>query len=156
MNKKIIFEDIKRINEIGQEYWSASELYTVLEYLKWDKFLNVIDKAKKTCVLSGIEPNDHFPRVEKLIDLPKRAKRDIGDIYLTRYACYLIVQNADSAKEVVALGQTYFAVQTRKQELQEEFEQRRGKDEKSLFLRKEMTEHRLLKNWAEQCPKICQ
>lgn len=141
MNKKIIFEDIKRINEIGQEYWSARELYSVLEYIKWDKFLNVIDKAKKACELSGIEANDHFPRVEKLIDLPKGATRDIGDIYLSRYACYLIVQNADSSKEVVALGQTYFAVQTRKQELQEEFEQLRGEDEKRLFLRKEMTEH---------------
>jgi len=141
MNKKIVFEDIKRINEIGQEYWSARELYSVLEYIKWDKFLNVIDKAKKACEISGIEPNDHFPRVEKLIDLPKGATRDIGDIYLTRYACYLIVQNADPSKEVVALGQTYFAVQTRKQELQEEFEQLRGEDEKRLFLRHEMTEH---------------
>ncbi|MCF6333144.1 MAG: DNA damage-inducible protein D [Draconibacterium sp.] len=141
MNNKIIFEDIKRINEIGQEYWSARELYTVLEYIKWDKFLNVINKAKKACKNSGIEPDNHFPRVEKLIDLPKGAKRDIGDIYLTRYACYLIVQNADPSKEVVALGQTYFAVQTRKQELQDDSDLLGGEDEKRLFLRKEMADH---------------
>lgn len=141
MNKKIIFEDIKKINEIGQEYWSARELFTVLEYIKWDKFLNVIDKAKKACENSGQLIDNHFPRVEKLVEIGSGAIRDIGDIYLTRYACYLIVQNADPSKEVVALGQTYFAVQTRKQELQEEFEQLRGEDEKRLFLRKEMTEH---------------
>ena len=79
--------------------------------------------------------------MEKLVKIGSGALRNIGDIYLTRYACYLIVQNADPSKEVVALGQTYFAVQTRKQELQEEFEQLRREDEKRLFLRKEMTEH---------------
>jgi len=104
------FEQIKRTNEIGQEYWSARELHEVLEYIKWDKFLNVIDKAKQACKNSGQEPSNHFPRMEKLIDLPKGAKRDIGDIHLTRYACYLIIQNADTSKEVVALGQTYFAL----------------------------------------------
>ncbi|MGF1638449.1 MAG: hypothetical protein ACFCUU_15340, partial [Cyclobacteriaceae bacterium] len=69
-------------NEIGQEYWSVRELFEVLEYIKWDKFLNVIDKAKQACKNSGQEPNDHFPQVEKLIDLPKGAKRDIGDIHV--------------------------------------------------------------------------
>ncbi len=141
MNKIIIFEDIKKINEIGQEYWSARELFSVLEYIKWDKFLNVIEKAKKACKNSGQHPDNHFPRVEKLVEIGSGALRDIGDIFLTRYACYLIVQNADPSKEVVALGQTYFAVQTRKQELQEEFEQLRDEDEKRLFLRKEMSEH---------------
>jgi len=142
MTDRTIFEKIKKYNEIGQEYWSARELYNILEYIKWDKFLNVIDKAKQACKNSGQEPDNHFPRVEKLIDLPKGAKRDIGDIFLTRYACYLIVQNADPSKKVVALGQTYFAIQTRKQEIQElEYEKLRGEDKKRLFLRKEMAEH---------------
>ncbi|PJA06206.1 MAG: DNA damage-inducible protein D [Flavobacteriales bacterium CG_4_10_14_0_2_um_filter_32_8] len=136
------FEQIKRTNEIGQEYWSARELHEVLEYIKWDKFLNVIDKAKQACKNSGQEPSNHFPRMEKLIDLPKGAKRDIGDIHLTRYACYLIIQNADPSKEVVALGQTYFAIQTRKQEvLDENFGKLQSEEEKRLFLRKEMAEH---------------
>jgi len=141
MKDKSTFENIRNSNEIGQEYWSARELYSTLEYIKWDKFLNVIKKAKKACKNSGQNPDDHFPRVEKLIDLPKGAKRDIGDIFLTRYACYLIVQNADPSKEVVALGQTYFAVQTRKQEIQEDFEKLRSEDDKRLFLRKEMVDH---------------
>ncbi len=136
------FEEIKYTNEIGQEYWSARELFEVLEYIKWDKFLNVIDKAKQSCKNSGQEPNDHFPRVEKLVEIGSGAKRDIGDIHLTRYACYLIVQNADPSKEVVALGQTYFAIQTRKQEvLEEQFAKLITEDDKRLFLRKEMAEH---------------
>ncbi|MFN6947002.1 MAG: BRO family protein, partial [Cytophagaceae bacterium] len=114
----------------------------VLEYNKWDKFLNVIDKAKQACKNSGQEPDDHFPRVEKLVEIGSGAKRDILDIHLSRYACYLIVQNADPSKEVVALGQTYFAIQTRKQEvLEEEFGKLRSEEEKRLFLRKEMAEH---------------
>ncbi|MBI9038315.1 MAG: DNA damage-inducible protein D [Bacteroidales bacterium] len=141
MKDKSTFENIRKKNEIGQEYWSARELYSSLEYIKWDKFLNVIKKAKKACKNSDQNPDDHFPRVEKLIDLPKGAKRDIGDIFLTRYACYLIVQNADPSKEVIALGQTYFAVQTRKQEIQEDFEKLRSEDDKRLFLRKEMVDH---------------
>lgn len=136
------FEEIKHTNEIGQEYWSARELYEVLEYIKWDKFLNVIDKAKQACKNSGQEPNDHFPRVEKLVEIGSGAKRDIGDIQLSRYACYLIIQNADPSKEVVALGQTYFAIQTRKQEvLEESFGKLQSEEEKRLFLRKEMAEH---------------
>lgn len=136
------FENIKHTNEIGQEYWSARELFEVLEYSKWDKFLHVIEKAKLACKNSGQEPNDHFPQVGKMIDLPKGAKRDIKDIHLSRYACYLIVQNADPSKEVVALGQTYFAIQTHKQEvLEEEFGKLKSEEEKRLFLRREMTEH---------------
>ena len=115
-----VFEKIKRINEIGQEYWSARELFTALEYIKWDKFLNVIAKAKEACENSAQSVQDHFPRVEKMVSIGSGATRDIGDLDLSRYACYLIIQNADPSKEVVALGQTYFAVQTRKQELQED------------------------------------
>lgn len=142
MREKPIFEEIKKFNEIGQEYWSARELFSVLEYIKWDKFLNVIDKAKQACKNSFHEPEDHFPRVEKLVEIGSGAKRDIGDIQLSRYACYLIVQNADPSKEVVALGQTYFAIQTRKQEiLEDNFENLQGEEEKRMFLRKEMAEH---------------
>ncbi len=141
--KNSVFESIKHTNEIGQEYWSARELYVVLDYKKWDKFLNVIDKAKVACQNSGFEVQDHFPRVEKMVDLGSGAKRDIGDLFLTRYACYLIIQNADPSKEIVALGQTYFAIQTRKQELAEqEFDfNKKTEEEKRLYLRLEMIEH---------------
>ncbi|NQU33869.1 MAG: DNA damage-inducible protein D [Bacteroidetes bacterium] len=142
MENKTQFEEIKQFNEIGQEFWSARELYTILEYIKWDKFLNVIEKAKQACKISGQEPDKHFPRIEKLVKIGSGAKRDIGDIQLSRYACYLIVQNADSSKEVVAYGQTYFAIQTRKQEvLEENFEKLQNEDDKRLFLRREMAEH---------------
>jgi DNA-damage-inducible protein D len=142
MNNQQAFENIKKTNKIGQEYWSAREFYVALEYLKWDKFVNVINKAKKACENSGQEIVDHFPHVEKMIDLPKGAKRKIEDIHLSRYACYLIVQNADPSKEVVALGQTYFAIQTRKQEVQaEKFDSLQSEEERRLFLRKEMAEH---------------
>lgn len=142
MDTKNQFEDIKHINDIGQEYWYARELFRVLEYIKWDKFLNVIDKAKEACKNSGQEPADHFPRVEKMVKIGSGATRDIGDIQLSRYACYLIIQNADPSKEIVALGQTYFAVQARKQELLEQaFEQLKNEDEKRIFLRREMAEH---------------
>lgn len=142
MDTKNQFEDIKHINDIGQEYWYARELFRVLEYIKWDKFLNVIDKAKEACKNSGQEPADHFPRVEKMVKIGSGATRDIGDIQLSRYACYLIIQNADPSKEIVALGQTYFAVQARKQELLEQaFGQLKNEDEKRIFLRREMAEH---------------
>ena len=101
MSKPTIFEQIKHSNEIGQDYWSARELFKVLEYIKWDKFLNVISKAKEACKNSGQEPNDHFPQMEKLVGIGSGAMREIGDLHLTRYACYLIIQNADPAKEVV-------------------------------------------------------
>lgn len=136
------FEEVKHINDIGQEYWSARQLYEVLEYIKWDKFLNVIEKAKQACKNSGQEPEDHFPRMEKMVKIGSGAQRDIGDIHLSRYACYLIVQNADPSKEVVAMGQTYFAIQTRKQEvLEENFGKLQSEEAKRLFLRKEMAEH---------------
>lgn len=142
MKENKLFEELKKTNEIGQEYWSAREFHIALDYLKWDKFLNVIGKAKEACKNSGFEPLDHFPRVEKLVEIGSGAKRNIGDIHLTRYACYLIIQNADPAKEVVALGQSYFAIQTRKQELLEDAFVKIGtEDGKRLFLRKEMAEH---------------
>jgi DNA-damage-inducible protein D len=137
-----LFESIRQTNEIGQEFWSARELFKVLDYIKWDKFINVIDRAKEACKHSGFEILDHFTRVEKMVEIGSGAMKDVGDLRLTRYACYLIVQNADPRKEVVALGQTYFAVQTRKQEiLEQEFKTLDNENEKRLFLRKEMAEH---------------
>ncbi|HEY4323780.1 MAG TPA: DNA damage-inducible protein D [Mucilaginibacter sp.] len=142
MKDQSLFEEIKHINEIGQEYWSSRELFSILEYIKWDKFLNVIAKAKEACKNSGQKPEDHFPRVGKMVEIGSGAKRDIGDLHLSRYACYLVIQNADPSKEIIALGQTYFAVQTRKQEaLEQAFEQLQNEDEKRMFLRKEMAEH---------------
>ncbi len=140
--KSSLFEQIKKTNRIGQEYWSARELFTALEYLKWDKFLKVIDKAMEACKNSGLLTSDHFPHVGKMVQIGSGTQRDIGDIHLTRFACYLIIQNADPIKETVALGQTYFAIQTRKQELLEDaFEKLGSEEEKRLFLRKEMAEH---------------
>src|ERR1700712_5213703 len=148
MNNPILFEEIKHVNDIGQEYWSARELHKALNYIRWDGFLNVIEKAKEACKNSGQYSDDHFPRVTKMVGIGSGAQRDIGDLHLSRYACYLIIQNADPSKEIVALGQTYFAVQTRKQEVREQaFEQLHSEDEKRMFLRKEMAEHN--KNLAD-------
>jgi DNA-damage-inducible protein D len=145
MKKHEVFEHIKKTNAIGQEYWSARELFKALEYIKWDKFLNVIAKAKEACENSGQSVHDHFPRMEKMVEIGSGAARDIGDLHLSRYACYLIIQNADPSKETVALGQTYFAIQTRKQELLEDaFEKLGSEEEKRFFLRKEMAEHNKL------------
>lgn len=115
-----IFEDIKHIDESGKEYWEARELQKALEYKEWRNFKLVIDKAIISCNNSNFNVFDHFVEVNKMIELGKTAKRKQDDYKLSRYACYLIVQNADSKKKIVALGQTYFAVQTRKQELIEE------------------------------------
>jgi len=142
METRTIFEEIKHTNEIGQEYWSARELFEVMEYVKWDKFINVVDKARQACENAVQASIYHFLQVEKMIELPKGAKRMIVDLHLTRYACYMIVQNADPSKEVVALGQTYFAIQTRKQEiLEEEYGKLHSEEEKRLFFRKELAEH---------------
>lgn len=116
--EETVFEKIKHIDDFGNEYWEARELQKVLEYAKWQKFLNVIDKAKVACENSKNKVNDHFTQTGKIVKAGATTKEKI-DINLSRYACYLIVQNADSNKEVVALGQTYFAIQTRKQEINE-------------------------------------
>ena len=118
------FESIKHIDENGIEYWYARELQNVLNYKEWRKFENVINKAKEACENSDISVFDHFVDVAKTIKMPKGAEKTIIDYRLTRYACYLIAQNGDSRKKAIALAQTYFAVQTRKQELtRQEYEQ---------------------------------
>ena len=111
------FEDIKHLTDDGIEFWYARELQTVLGYIKWDKFINVIEKAKIACENSNNNVFDHFLHVGKMVELGSTAQREIVDIQLSRYSCYLIVQNGDPRKEVIALGQTYFAIKTRQQEL---------------------------------------
>ena len=136
------FETIKQQNEYNQEYWSARKLSKLLEYSEYRHFLPVIEKAKEACKNSNHAIEDHFENILDMVEIGSGAKREIDDIQLSRYACYLIVQNADPSKEIVALGQTYFAIQTRRQEL---FDDEKFKllkeDEKRLFLRKEMKEH---------------
>lgn len=130
------FEQIRKFDTNKNEYWSARELMPILEYSKWGNFENVIIKAKEACKNSGHAVSDHFADVGKIVKAGITSK-PIHDYHLSRYACYLIVQNADPSKEVIALGQTYFAIQTRKQEL---FEQA-SEDEKRLMLREELKKH---------------
>ncbi len=131
-----MFENIKHIDEYGNEYWYARELQKVLEYKEWRNFKIVIDKAMASCENSKFNVLNHFVEVNKMIELGKTAKRKILDYELSRYACYLIVQNADPNKEVVALGQTYFAIQTRKQEITEQEYDSLSDDEKRFYQRK--------------------
>lgn len=111
------FERIRQIDPDGLEFWSARDLMPSLEYVSWQKFKNVLLKAQVACENSGNDPSDHFNHAVKMVAIGSDARREVEDMHLSRYACYLIVQNADPAKEVVALGQTYFAVQTRRQEI---------------------------------------
>ena len=129
------FEDIKHIDEEGIEYWNARELQIVLNYKEWRKFENVIKKAKESCKNSNISVLEHFVDVDKLSKRANNAKVVIKDYKLTRYACYLIAQNGDPRKEVIALAQTYFAVQTRKQEITEKEYSLLTEDEKRFYQR---------------------
>ena len=117
--RDLMFEDIKHIDDNGKEYWSARELQKILEYKEWRKFEGVINKAISSCDNSNINSNNQFVQVDKLIQHGKGGMRRIKDYKLSRYACYLIAQNGDSHMIVIALAQTYFAIQTRKQELSE-------------------------------------
>lgn len=134
-NKQNIFEDIKHLDSSGKEYWEARELQVALEYAKWQKFLNVINKAIIACKNSGLNPDEQLIQVGKLSERANNTKVQIVDYRLTRYACYLIVQNSDPNKEVVALGQTYFAIQTRKQELSEKEDTELLENEKRFYNR---------------------
>ena len=107
------FEEIKHLSKDGNEFWYARELAVVLEYIQWRNFIKVVERAMLACKNSGYELIDHFAEVSKTIDMPKTATKQIADFKLTRYACYLIVQNGDTRKKVISYGQTYFAIQTR-------------------------------------------
>jgi DNA-damage-inducible protein D len=129
------FEDIKHIDENGVEFWYARELMPILQYSNWQNFEKIIDKAKISCENSGISVFEHFIDVNKLSKRANNAEVEIKDYELTRYACYLIAQNGDSRKKVIALAQTYFAVQTRKQEISEKEYTSLTEDEKRFYQR---------------------
>jgi len=132
--KERIFEDIKHIDKEGNEYWYARELMEVLGYAKWQNFSPVIDKAKNACLITKKTTFYDFTDVSKIVKAGATTK-NVLDYKLSRYACYLIVQNGDSRKKSIALGQTYFAIQTRKQELSEDEYEKLSEDEKRLYRR---------------------
>ncbi len=138
-----VFEQIRKCDEHGREYWSARDMAKVLEYSEYRHFLPVIERAKEACKNSAQNVQDHFEDILEMIEIGKGAKRQSESVKLSRYACYLIVQNADPSKEIVANGQTYFAVQTRIAEIKqmEEYVRLDTEDEKRLFLRNELARH---------------
>ena len=134
------FENIKHINEEGQEYWLARELQVILEYKQWRRFVDSIERAKMACKNSGYNIEDHFADAGKMVAIGSGAKRFIEDYMLSRYACYLIVMNGAPRKDVIAVGQTYFAIKTRQQELIDNYEEL-TEDEKRIAIRSEMKRH---------------
>lgn len=138
-----VFEQIRRMDENGEEYWSSRDLSKALGYSEYRHFLPVLEKAKEACKNSGQDVGYHFEDLLDMVAIGSNAKRGIETVKLRRYACYLIVQNASPEKEIVALGQTYFAVQTRLHEIQgmEVYKRLSTEDEKRLFLRNELAEH---------------
>ena len=130
-----MFEDIKHTDEEGNEYWEARELQRILEYTQWRRFENVINKSMISCENSNINVSEQFANVGKLSKRSNNAVVQINDYKLTRYACYLIAQNGDSRKRIISLAQTYFAIQTRKQELSEKEYNALTEDEKRLYQR---------------------
>ncbi len=131
------FEKIKKIDSNGSEYWSSRELSKELEYTDYRKFLNVIEKAKIACGNSGEVIHNHFVHTDEMVQIGSGAERPIDTVYLSRYACYLIVQNGDPKKVVIAKGQTYFAIQTRRQEKSDSLIE----DHSRVHLREEMKKH---------------
>ena len=134
------FENIKHINEAGQEFWYARELSKVLQYSDWRNFQNAIFKAMEACQNSKNAIDDHFGEITNMIEIGKNAKRAVQDYMLSRYACYLIVMNGDPSKDIIAVGQTYFAVKTRQQELIDSYDEL-NEDQKRLAIRNEMKHH---------------
>jgi len=132
-----IFEEIKRVNEYGSECWSARDLYEALEYREYRNFLPVIEKAKEACKNSGQDIHTHFVDTNEMVKIGTGAERSVDTVMLSRYACYLIIQNSDPSKEVVAMGQTYFAIQTRRQEVVDILIE----DNKRVNLRGEIKKH---------------
>jgi len=133
------FERIKRTNEIGTEFWSSRDFADILGYSDYRNFEGVIEKAKSACRNSGHRIEDHFGDVTEMIEIGKGGQRQVNTVFMTRYACYLAIQNADPKKEIVAQGQTYFAIQTRRQELEDQHTE----EERRLLLRDEMRHHNL-------------
>ncbi len=134
------FESIRRVTEEGNEYWSARDLAKILGYTEFRKFSNAIQKAETACENSEQAISDHFAHVSEMVGIGSGAQRKIGNVHLSRYACYLLVQNADPSKEIVALGQTYFAIQTRRQEQADELAGLTEK-QKRLYLRDQLSDH---------------
>lgn len=134
---QVIFESIKHINEYNTEYWSARELYKALDYTDYRNFIKVINKAKEACENSGQDIHNHFVEANDMVSIGSGAERPVDTIHLSRYACYLIIQNSDPSKDVVALGQTYFAIQTVRQEKSDQ----RLEDHKRVVLRGEVSKH---------------
>lgn len=131
------FEGIKKVNKQGVEYWEARELMPILGYAEWRNFEEVLGKGARACIESGQTVDDHFVKVNKMVKIGLDSQRLVVDYKLDRFACYLIAQNGDSSKSQIALAQTYFAVQTRKQEIFQQMDQ----DKKRLFIRKEVKDH---------------
>ncbi len=145
------FELIRRLNDSGNEFWSSRDLAELLGYTQYRNFEAVIGKAKLACFNSGQRTEDHFADVSIMIDIGKGGKKAVTAIYLSRYACYLIIQNADPSKEIVALERMYFAVQTRRQELSD----LETEDERRLLLRDELKLHNVkLANTAKSAGVI--
>jgi len=152
------FEQIKHIDETGSEYWFARELAPVLEYVQWRNFSKVLDRAMLACRNSGFNIEDHFADLSKTVEMPSKPQqlfadfsktktKSILDYKLTRYACYLIVQNGDPRKEIIAMGQTYFAIQTRRQEVADYFNQL-DEDNKRLVIRGD------IKQWNQMLAEV--
>lgn len=136
------FEEIRQFDADGNEFWSARDLAPLLEYQDWRNFMQVVDKARLACGQSGRPVDDHFGDVTKMVPIGSGAQRPVPDVHLSRYACYLIVQNGDPSKPVIANGQTYFAMQTRRQELADDAKfARLNEDEKRLAIRNELATH---------------
>ena len=135
-----IFESIKKINEFGSEFWLARKLAKILDYKDYRNFQKVIEKTKIACENSGENVSDHIGEITEMVEIGSGASREMNSYALSRYACYLIVQNSDPSKSIIANAQTYFAIQTRKQELQEQFEQL-SEDKKRLAIRNELKSH---------------
>lgn len=144
------FESIKHVNEYGNEFWYARELQSILEYTEWRNFQKLIEKAQTACENSDMAVDECFVEVNKTSPMPNGGVKLIDDYMLSRYACYLIVMNGDPRKEVIAVGQTYFAVKTRQQELIDHYDEL-SEDQKRLAIRKEMKAHN--KSLAEAAQK---
>lgn len=136
------FDDVRHVDDDGNEYWLARQLAPLLGYPQWRNFLPVLEKAREACRTSGQEMTDHFADMRKMVEIGSGAQREVEDVSLSRYACYLVVQNGDPAKPVIANGQTYFALQTRRQELADDAQfAQLGEDDKRLAIRNELATH---------------